>query len=107
MTVITTRNLENLHRPGGQFGPGTVAVFEEKLVYLAARIGAIGPDVLAVQELGDPAALEDLDARLPGIRHTAPVRASVCPRHPGRDPQQDRDHRSRPGPRSPERTRRA
>ncbi|MEO8219958.1 MAG: endonuclease/exonuclease/phosphatase family protein [Specibacter sp.] len=71
MTVITTWNLENLYRPGGEFGPGSAEVYEKKLDYLAARIDDISPDLLAVQEIGDPQALADLLERLPGTWHTA------------------------------------
>ena len=66
MVVVGTWNLENLYRPGGQFGPKDQAAYDAKLTTLAATISAAAPDVLAVQEVGQPAALEDLVARLPG-----------------------------------------
>ncbi len=66
MVVVGTWNLENLYRPGGQFGPKDQAAHDAKLTTLAATINAAAPDVLAVQEVGDPAALDDLVARLPG-----------------------------------------
>ena len=66
MVVVGTWNLENLYRPGGQFGPKDQAGYDAKLATLAATISAAAPDVLAVQEVGQPAALDDLVARLPG-----------------------------------------
>jgi endonuclease/exonuclease/phosphatase family metal-dependent hydrolase len=71
MVVVGTWNLENLYRPGGQFGPKTQAAYEAKLTVLAATITAANPDVLAVQEVGEPAALDDLVGRLPGTWHTS------------------------------------
>ena len=70
MVVIGTWNLENLYRPGGQFGPKNQAAYEAKLTVLAAMITAANPDVLAVQEIGEPAALDDLVTQLPGTWHT-------------------------------------
>ena len=64
--VVGTWNLENLYRPGGAFGPKTQAAYEAKLDTLAATITVLAPDVLAVQEVGQPEALDDLVARLPG-----------------------------------------
>ena len=69
MVVVGTWNLENLYRPGGQFGPKNQAAYEAKLTTLAATITAANPDVLAVQEVGEPAALDDLVALLPGPWH--------------------------------------
>ena len=65
---IGTWNLENLFRPGPG-GPSTDAVYQAKLDSLAATITALAPDVLAVQEVGDPAALADLAARVGGVWH--------------------------------------
>jgi hypothetical protein len=65
---IGTWNLENLFRPGPA-GPSTDAVYQAKLDSLAATITALAPDVLAVQEVGDPAALADLAARAGGVWH--------------------------------------
>lgn len=64
--VVGTWNLENLFRPGSDEGPGDDQAYEAKLTELARVIGGIEPDVLAVQEVGDPAALEDLTERLDG-----------------------------------------
>jgi endonuclease/exonuclease/phosphatase family metal-dependent hydrolase len=70
MLAVATWTLENLYRPGGAFGPKTQALYDDKLDQLAATITSIAPDVLAVQEVGQPAALADLVARLPGDWHT-------------------------------------
>jgi hypothetical protein len=64
--VVATWNLENLFRPGGEAGPGGEQAYDAKLAELARVIGQIAPDVLAVQEVGDPDALEDLRPRLEG-----------------------------------------
>ncbi|MFC6879065.1 MULTISPECIES: endonuclease/exonuclease/phosphatase family protein [Actinomadura] len=64
MTNVGTWNLENLFPPGGPFGPRDQAAYEAKLDGLAALIGRSGADVLAVQEVGDPAALAELTRRL-------------------------------------------
>ncbi|GAA3240624.1 endonuclease/exonuclease/phosphatase family protein [Actinocorallia longicatena] len=64
MTVIGSWNLENLFRPGGAFGPKDEAAYRAKLRGLAATVRSVGADVLAVQEVGDPAALADLVAEL-------------------------------------------
>jgi endonuclease/exonuclease/phosphatase family metal-dependent hydrolase len=66
MTVVGTWNLENLFKPGADFGPGSEAVYREKLHGLATTIDAAGLDVLAVQEVGDPDALGDLTGLLGG-----------------------------------------
>jgi endonuclease/exonuclease/phosphatase family metal-dependent hydrolase len=64
MVLIGTWNLENLFRPGGDFGPKDQAAYDAKLDSLAATIKAAEPDVLGVQEVGDPAALAELATRL-------------------------------------------
>jgi len=66
MTVVGTWNLENLFKPGADFGPAGEAVYREKLRGLAATIDRAGVDVLAVQEVGDPDALTDLTGLLEG-----------------------------------------
>jgi endonuclease/exonuclease/phosphatase family metal-dependent hydrolase len=66
MVTVGTWNLENLYRPGGAFGPKTEAVYQAKLVNLAKTINRLAPDVLAVQEVGEPAALDDLVEKLDG-----------------------------------------
>jgi endonuclease/exonuclease/phosphatase family metal-dependent hydrolase len=78
---IGTWNLENLFRPGDDDGPTTQAAYEAKLAALATTIAGIEPDVLAVQEVGDPDALADLADRLGGdwTVQTAPVSAGARP----------------------------
>jgi endonuclease/exonuclease/phosphatase family metal-dependent hydrolase len=65
MVVVGTWNLENLFRPGGD-GPPDQAAYDAKLEALHDTITTVDPDVLAVQEVGDPAALDELAAQLPG-----------------------------------------
>ncbi|QWZ09734.1 endonuclease/exonuclease/phosphatase family protein [Nocardioides panacis] len=70
MARVATWNLENLFRPGGGSGaPTTTAAYDAKLTALAGTIGRLDADVLAVQEVGDPAALQDLVDLLPGSWH--------------------------------------
>jgi endonuclease/exonuclease/phosphatase family metal-dependent hydrolase len=64
--VAGTWNLENLFRPGGEAGPSDEQQYEAKLTELARVIGEINPDALAVQEVGDLEALDDLRRRLEG-----------------------------------------
>lgn len=71
MVSVGTWNLENLFRPGsGSGSPSGDAEYEAKLDALADTIGALNPDVLAIQEVGEPEALDDLVARLDGRWHT-------------------------------------
>src|SRR4051795_4938033 len=60
MVLIGTWNLENFFRPGSPAGPTSQAAYDAKLTALADTIRALSPDVLAVQEVGDPEALADL-----------------------------------------------
>jgi predicted extracellular nuclease len=69
--IVATWNLANLYLPGGEFGPRDQPAFDAKLDALATTIAAIGPDLLAVQEVGDPAALDDLTGRIGGTWHVA------------------------------------
>lgn len=55
----------------GGDGPTSDAAYAQKLDALAATITELAPDVLAVQEVGDPDALTDLARRLGGYVHTA------------------------------------
>lgn len=71
MVTIGTWNLENLFRPGDNTNSGTEKEYDIKLDALTATISDVAPDVLAVQEVGDPAALDDLASRLKGTWHTA------------------------------------
>ncbi|MFD0304834.1 endonuclease/exonuclease/phosphatase family protein [Streptomyces sp. NPDC127119] len=67
--LLGTWNLENLYRPGGAFGPRTEAAYEAKLTRLAGVVRELDPTLLGVQEVGDPAALEDLAGMLDGDWH--------------------------------------
>ncbi|MFI8087655.1 endonuclease/exonuclease/phosphatase family protein [Streptomyces sp. NPDC086080] len=69
--LLGTWNLENLYRPGGPFGPGDEAAYESKLAALAAVITELDPELLGVQEVGDPSALEDLARMLDDAWHIA------------------------------------
>ncbi len=69
MFKVMTWNVENLFKPGAAAGPASEAVYEAKLRGLAATINDQAPDALAVQEVGDPAALDDLVQRLRGTWH--------------------------------------
>lgn len=71
MLTIATWNLENLFRPGDDATPESAAAYQSKLKALVATITELAPDVLAVQEVGDPTAVADLAARLDGTWHTA------------------------------------
>jgi endonuclease/exonuclease/phosphatase family metal-dependent hydrolase len=64
--TIATWNLENLFLPGSDSGPPDQATYDRKLRSLAELIDRIDPDVLAVQEVGDEQAFEDLLSRLAG-----------------------------------------
>jgi endonuclease/exonuclease/phosphatase family metal-dependent hydrolase len=88
---VGTWNLENLFRPGGAFGPKTPQAYKDKLAALKAVIDKLAPDVLAVQEVGEPGALDDLVALLDGQWQTAlstvfdqvhPIRVGVMSRLP-------------------------
>ncbi len=67
---VMTWNLENLYRVGEAFGPATQQEYQQKLDGLAAVIRRFDPDVLAVQEVGSPAAFGDLLAALTGLPHS-------------------------------------
>ncbi|MFJ9036438.1 endonuclease/exonuclease/phosphatase family protein [Streptomyces sp. NPDC102406] len=64
--LVGTWNLENLYRPGGPFGPRDEAAYEAKLASLAATVNLLRPTLLGIQEVGDPAALDDLVKLLDG-----------------------------------------
>jgi endonuclease/exonuclease/phosphatase family metal-dependent hydrolase len=59
-----TWNVENLFGPGGPAGVIDPVLHAEKLSNLAATVLAHRPDVVAVQEIGSPAAFDELAARL-------------------------------------------
>jgi endonuclease/exonuclease/phosphatase family metal-dependent hydrolase len=67
--TIATWNLENLFLPGTDSGPKDQPAYVRKFASLAKLIGAIAPDVLAVQEVGDQAAFDDLLDALDGEWH--------------------------------------
>ncbi|WP_406259262.1 endonuclease/exonuclease/phosphatase family protein [Streptomyces chartreusis] len=69
--LLGTWNLENLYRPGGEFGPKDKAAYESKLAALAAVVTQLDPALLGVQEVGDPEALSDLAGLLTGDWHIA------------------------------------
>jgi len=64
--TIATWNLENLFLPGTDSGPPDQATYDKKLASLKTLIEEIAPDVLAVQEVGDEQAFEDLLGVLSG-----------------------------------------
>jgi endonuclease/exonuclease/phosphatase family metal-dependent hydrolase len=63
---VMTWNLENLFEAGSPFGPKTLEQYQQKLNRLATVILHLDPDVLAIQEVGSPAALNDLMVLLQG-----------------------------------------
>ncbi|WP_230394122.1 endonuclease/exonuclease/phosphatase family protein [Plantactinospora alkalitolerans] len=86
-----TWNVENLFRPGDEFGPDTVATYQAKIEALASTINAADPALVGLQEVGDPDALQDLIAALDGDWHTVtsghfdlrhPIRVVVISRLP-------------------------
>ncbi len=62
--TVMTWNVENLFPPGTASGPPTKAIYQRKLAYLAKIIEGVAPDVLALQEVGHPSALADLQQAL-------------------------------------------
>lgn len=66
---VATWNLENFFRPGAGDGPTSQQAYDAKIAHLKATIEAIAPDVLGVQEVGQPQALDDLRAVLSGTWH--------------------------------------
>jgi endonuclease/exonuclease/phosphatase family metal-dependent hydrolase len=63
-----TWNLENWFPPDdpGGAGPRNKAVYEKKAANIVRTIQAIAPDVIGLQEIGNPDALRDLQGRLRG-----------------------------------------
>ena len=66
---IGTWNLENLFKPPNKYGPKTDAEYDAKLDALTATMTRMDPHVLAVQEVGDPIALQELADRVGGPWH--------------------------------------
>jgi hypothetical protein len=54
MLVVGTWNLENLYRPGGEYGPSDDEIYAAKLKGLADTVNGLLPDLLGVQEVGEP-----------------------------------------------------
>jgi endonuclease/exonuclease/phosphatase family metal-dependent hydrolase len=79
---VMTWNVENLFRPGQESGPPDQATYEAKLQGLAAMIDAQAPDALALQEIGNPAALDDLVQKLQGTWHKQVSNHPDDPHHP-------------------------
>lgn len=69
MITLATWNVENLVRPEDEAGPESEAAYEAKLEALAETITELAPDVLTVQEVGDPEAVADLIELLDGTWH--------------------------------------
>jgi hypothetical protein len=65
-----TWNVENLFKPGAVSGPPSQAVYEAKLQGLASTINNEAPDAVALQEIADSDALDDLVERLTGTWHS-------------------------------------
>jgi hypothetical protein len=63
---VMTWNVENLFRAGQPSGPTSPSAYDSKLEGLAKAINEQAPDALALPEIGDPAALDDLVALLNG-----------------------------------------
>jgi endonuclease/exonuclease/phosphatase family metal-dependent hydrolase len=90
MLKIMTWNIENLFPAGHESGPPTPAAFDAKIHELARVINEQEPDVLAVQEVGDPGSLDQLVALLDGDWQTRlsthpdtrGIRVAVLSRHP-------------------------
>jgi endonuclease/exonuclease/phosphatase family metal-dependent hydrolase len=68
--TVTTWNVQNLFPAGSTDGPDTQPDYDAKLDALAATIATLAPDVLALQEIGDPDSLDDLLTRVGGVWHT-------------------------------------
>lgn len=99
MITIGTWNLENLFRPGAEGGPTSEQAYWAKLAALAAGINVMTPDVLAVQEVGDAEALDDLLELLDGdwFRELAApdrrgIRVGFVSRVPLSEPEQVSDY---------------
>jgi endonuclease/exonuclease/phosphatase family metal-dependent hydrolase len=78
---IGTWNLENLFKPPSEFGPMTDAEYDAKLDALASAITRMDPDVLALQEGGDPVPLQELADRVGGTWHIETADAEAGTNH--------------------------
>lgn len=61
---VMTWNVENLFPPGHTSGPINQEVYEQKMRNVSRTILGIAPDILGLQEVGDPACFSDLQRRL-------------------------------------------
>jgi endonuclease/exonuclease/phosphatase family metal-dependent hydrolase len=77
---VTTWNIENLFLVGNKSGSKTQADYVKKLESLAKVILELEPDVLAIQEIGDLDAFEELIAMLEGRYPHVRVSAFPDPR---------------------------
>jgi endonuclease/exonuclease/phosphatase family metal-dependent hydrolase len=80
MFKVMTWNVQNLFNVGAPSGPPTQAIFDAKIQGLAAIINAQFPDALALQEIGDTAALDVLVQHLNNTWHRR-VSKHPDPRH--------------------------
>ncbi len=62
--IVMTWNVENLFPAGHPSGPATPELYEQKMRNLSMTILGIAPDILALQEVGDPDTFADLHGRL-------------------------------------------
>ena len=69
MVSFATWNVENLFTSDAESGPVGAAEFAAKADALATTIAVMDPDVLALQEIGDPEALDDVLGRVEGTWH--------------------------------------
>jgi hypothetical protein len=83
-------NVQNLLPVGHPDGPPSAAAYAAKLAGLAEVIDAVGPDVLAVQEVGPAEVLADLDAacrtpfahRITGVEDDRGIRVGLLSTRP-------------------------
>lgn len=69
--TIATWNVENLFLAGEADGPKDEAAYQAKLASLADTVNRLAPDLLGLQEVGNPEALAGLVDLLDGQWHTA------------------------------------
>src|SRR3954468_8932370 len=72
---VMTWNVENLFRPPPAADAAVRDTYRRKLALLAATLGGIGPDIVALQEIGGPDALEDLQKAAGGTFGHAAISA--------------------------------
>ncbi len=83
MLTVATWNLENFGRPSAVAGaPSSQNAYNAKVGHLKDTITAIGADVIGVQEVLDPDALEDLRAALGAGWHAISSTFPDDPHHP-------------------------